>query len=163
MRTNLSEVAARLAIAALLCAAALAAALAAGCVGSSMTQAPPPPPPQPASATIQVCNNTPAGCAASAAFSLTDLRDLAINVTWSNVPAGTHTQTLAILEPGGGLFEAKTQAFAIPDGSNGSVDTAETMPVAGTWITQRARTGAWTVQISLDSEIVATKTVQFDP
>jgi hypothetical protein len=158
MRTNLSEVAARLAIAALFCAAGLAA----GCAGSSMTQTPLPPVPA-VSAVIQVCNNTPAGCAASAAFSLADLRDLAINVAWSNVPEGTHTQTLAVLEPGGGLYEAKTQAFAIPDGSNGSVDTAETLPVAGTWITQRARTGAWTVQISLDSEIVATKTVQFDP
>ena len=156
-RTNLNETAVRLGVAALACAAALAV----GCAGGDMMPAPPPP--QPVSAVIQLCNSTPTGCTAGAAFNLADLRDLAINVAWANVPEGTHTQTLAVLEPGGGLFLAKTQAFAVPEGSNGSLSTGETLPVAGTWITQRARTGQWTLQISLDSDIVATKTVQLDP
>ncbi|MGH8700368.1 MAG: hypothetical protein ACREVR_04220 [Burkholderiales bacterium] len=136
--------------------------LAAGCAESGMVP-PPPPGPPPISATLQVCNSTPSGCAAGASYSLETLRDLNISVSWKNVPAGTHVQTLEVLEPDGGLYVAKTLAFAIDEGADGSSATTETVPVAGTWIITRLRTGVWTVRISLDSEILATQTVQFDP
>jgi hypothetical protein len=147
-------------------AAALAAVLiSCGCAGAAMGPAAqmPTPPAQPAQASVTLCNRTPSGCASGASFSLATLRDLAINVDWSNVPAGTHTQTTEILEPSGGLFEAKSQAFAIDDNSNGTMQTEEILPVSGTWITQRRLTGAWKVRVSLDTTMSVTQTVQLDP
>lgn len=123
----------------------------------------PAPPVQPAQASVTLCNRTPSGCASGASFSLATLRDLTINVAWSNVPAGTHTQTTEMLEPGGGLFEVKSQAFAIADNSNGAAQTEEILPVSGTMITQRRVTGAWKVRVSLDTTMSATQTVQIDP
>jgi hypothetical protein len=136
-----------------------------GCAGASMGPAPqmPAPQPQPAQASVTVCNRTPSGCTPGAPFSLGTLRDLAIDAAWSNVPAGTHTQTTEILEPGGGLFEVKSQAFAIAENSNGTVQTEEIVPVSGTMITQRRITGAWQVRVSLDTTMSVTQTVQLDP
>jgi hypothetical protein len=149
----------------------LAAAIAAsvliscGCAGTSMGPAAqmPTPQAQPVQARVTLCNRTPSGCASGASFSLATLRDLAINVDWSNVPAGTHTQTTEILEPSGGLFEVKSQAFAIADNSSGTVQTEEILPVSGTWIKQRRVTGAWKVRVSLDTTMSVTQTVQVDP
>jgi len=118
---------------------------------------------QSAQASVTLCNRTPSGCAAGASFSLGTLRDLAIDVTWSNVPAGTHTQMTEILEPSGGLFEAKSQAFGIDANSNGTMQTEEILPVSGTMITQRRITGAWTVRVSLDTTMSVTQTLQVDP
>jgi hypothetical protein len=136
-----------------------------GCAGASMGPAPqmPAPQPQPVQASVTVCNRTPSGCASGASFSLGTLRDLAVNADWSHVPAGTHTQTTEILEPGGGLFEVKSQAFAIADNSDGTVQTEEIVPVSGTMITQRRITGAWKVRVSLDTTMSVTQTVQLDP
>ncbi|HEV3374990.1 MAG TPA: hypothetical protein VG051_04750 [Candidatus Acidoferrum sp.] len=148
-------------------AAAMAAAVlvSCGCAGAAMgpsTQTPTPPA-QPAQASVTVCNRTPSGCASEASYSLGTLRDLAINVAWSNLRAGTHTQTTEILEPSGGLFEVKSQAFAIDDNSNGTMQTEEILPVSGTWITQRRVAGAWKVRVSLDTTMSVTQTVQVDP
>jgi hypothetical protein len=131
-----------------------------GCAGASMGPAPQP---QPVQASVTVCNRTPSGCTSGASFSLGTLRDLAVNADWSNVPAGTHTQTTEILEPGGGLFEVKSQAFAIADNSDGTVQTEEIVPVSGTMITERRITGAWKVRVSLDTTMSVTQTVQLDP
>jgi hypothetical protein len=136
-----------------------------GCAGAAMgpvTQMPAPQP-QPAQASVTVCNRTPSGCAPGASFSLGTLRDLAINTAWSNVPAGTHTQTTEILEPGGGLFETKSQAFAIADNSDGTAQTEEIVPVSGTMITQRRLTGTWKVRVSLDTTMNVMQTVQLGP
>lgn len=153
----------------------LAAAMAAtfliscGCAGTAMGPAPqipppqPQPQPQPAQASVIVCNRTPSGCTSGASYSLGTLRDLAIDVAWSNVPAGTHTQTTEIIEPSGGLFEAKSQAFAIGNNSNGTMQTEEIVPVSGTMITQRRLAGAWKVRVSLDTTMSVTQTVQVDP
>jgi hypothetical protein len=149
----------------------LAAAMAAtvliscGCAGASMGPAPqmPAPQPPPVQASVTVCSRTPSGCTSAASFSLGTLRDLAVNAAWSNVPAGTHTQTTEILEPGGGLFEVKSQAFAIADISDGTAQTEEIVPVSGTMITQRRITGAWKVRVSLDTTMSVTQTVQLDP
>jgi hypothetical protein len=149
--------------------AAMAAAIliSCGCAGATMGPAPQTPTPlvqpQPAQASVTLCNRTPSECAPGASFSLGTLRDLAINVAWSNVPAGTHTQTTEILEPSGGLFEVKSQAFAIDNNSNGTMQTEEIVPVSGTMITQRRVTGAWTVRVSLDTTMSVTQTVQLDP
>jgi hypothetical protein len=130
-----------------------------------MDPAPQMPAPQlpPVQASVTVCNRTPSGCAPAASYSLGTLRDLAVNAAWSNVPAGTHTQTTEILEPGGGLFEVKSQAFAIADKSDGTAQTEEIVPVSGTMITQRRITGAWKVRVSLDTTMSVTQTVQLDP
>jgi len=123
----------------------------------------PTPPVQPAQASVTVCNRTPSGCTSGASFSLGTLRDLAIDAAWSNVRPGTHTQTTEILEPSGGLFEVKSQAFAVDDNSNGTAQTEEIVPVSGTMITQRRITGAWKVRVSLDTTMSVTQTVQVDP
>ncbi|HWZ96287.1 MAG TPA: hypothetical protein VN025_00850 [Candidatus Dormibacteraeota bacterium] len=119
--------------------------------------------PPPAAALMDLCNNTANGCSTGNSFSLNVARDINIKVSWINVAPGTHTQTMQIIEPGGGLYEAKTQAFAIADGSAGSVNTEEIFPVAGTWITERQRTGEWTIQISLDDQLYTTQKVQLTP
>lgn len=141
-----------------------AAVLAAGCAQIGTTSGNQPDPPAlPLSVAVQVCNSTPDGCAAGASYSLATLRDLAINVSWENVPVGTHTQTLEILDPSGALYQARTQSFAISEDWDGSAKTTETLPVSGTWITQRRRTGQWKLRISLDDQLAATQAVQVDP
>src|SRR5271157_5873634 len=143
---------------------ACAAVLAAGCGEFGATSGNQPVlPPQPLSVAVQVCNSTPDGCAAGASYSLASLRDLAVNVSWENVPVGTHTQTLEVLDPSGWVYQARTQAFAMSEDWDGSAKTTETIPVAGTWITDRLRTGQWTMRISFDGQVVATQTVQIDP
>jgi hypothetical protein len=134
----------------------------AGCANTGTTQTTQPAP-QPTSAMVQVCDSTPSGCAAGTAFSLATLRDLQISVSWSHVPTGTHTQTLEVLEPGGGLYQATTQAFAIDQDPDGPATTLETLPVSGTWMTERGRTGAWSLRISLDNVPYATQQVQLNP
>jgi hypothetical protein len=149
----------------LVAAIAATALISCGCAGSAVGPAPqmPTPTPQAVQASVTLCNQTPSGCASGKSFSLAALRDLAIDVAWSNVPAGTHTQMTEILEPSGGLFEAKSQAFGIDANSNGTIRTEEILPVSGTMITQRRITGAWTVRVSLDTTMSVTQTLQVDP
>ncbi|MGA2482436.1 MAG: hypothetical protein ABSF92_04910 [Candidatus Acidiferrales bacterium] len=138
--------------------------LAAGCGQMGTTSGDQPVlPAQPLSVAVQVCNTTPDGCAAGASYSLATLRDLAINVSWENVPVGTHLQTIEILDPSGWVYQARTQAFAIPEDWDGSAKTTETVPVSGTWIVTRRRAGTWTLRVSLDSQAAVTQTVQIDP
>lgn len=136
---------------------ALVCASSAGCAAGGGT-APVDPAPVPAAA-METCNRTPDGCESGAAFSLATLRDLSIRVAWSNLSPGTHTQTLEVLEPGGGLFEAKTQSFVIAEGPAGTATTEEILPVAGTWLTERGQTGAWKLRIAIDTTPVLTRTV----
>lgn len=145
----------------LLCAAVFAAGC--GAIGTTSSFNQPEAPPLPLAVTVQVCNSTPDGCAAGVSYSLAALRDLAINVSWENVPVGTHLQTIEILDPSGALYQARTQAFAISEDWDGSAKTTETLPVAGTWISIRKRTGQWKLRVSLDSQVAASQTVQFDP
>ena len=145
----------------LLCAAAFAA----GCgeIGTTSSFNQPAAPPLPLAVTVQVCSSTPDACTAGTSYSLAAVRDLAINVSWENVPVGTHVQTIEIFDPSGALYQARTQALAISEDWDGSAKTAETLPVAGTWISIRKRTGPWKLRVSLDSQVVASQTVQFDP
>ena len=123
-----------------------------------------PPPVVPASASLTVCDAATPNCSGASNFSIATVRDIAIAVAWQNVPSGTHSQTLEILQPGGGLYQTLDSAFVIPDEvPSGSQTVVQNFPVAGTWITKRSLTGAWIVRVSLDGQPVATQTVQLNP
>lgn len=120
-------------------------------------------PPPPASATISVCNDGTPNCPSAASFSVAALRDLVISVTWDNVPAGHHVQTVALLLPSGDPYQQSDLAFLIADGAAGAFSSARIVPVAGTSIPQRQLTGAWSVQASLDGQPVASLPLEFTP
>jgi hypothetical protein len=117
----------------------------------------------PTSMTISFCSDPGPNCAPGSSFSIASLRDLNIVVRWSNVPAGTHTQHLDILEPDGGLYQTFNTGFAIDANSGGSATTTGIVPVAGSWISQRFLSGNWTVQVSLDDQPQGSSIVRLDP
>jgi hypothetical protein len=120
-------------------------------------------PAAPASATVTFCNSATPSCAGASTFSLRALRDLNINVSWQNVAKGTHAQTVTVLSPDGELFQAMEIAFEIPAGSQGTATVTQTLPVIGTWITQRRLTGTWNIRVSLDDQAIATNPIQLTP
>ncbi|MHB8527750.1 MAG: hypothetical protein ACYDD2_16610 [Candidatus Acidiferrales bacterium] len=115
-------------------------------------------PAQPA-ATISFCDSANADCSAGSTFPAFSLRDLDIVVTWNNLPPGHHAQTLNVLHPGGGLYQSFRTTFLTDKSSGGSQTTTDALPVAGTWIVQRAMLGQWKVQVILDGQPVATQSV----
>jgi hypothetical protein len=117
----------------------------------------------PAAATISVCNQTEQGCSTAAAFSLSNVRDLSVDVQWQHLDAGTHTQTLELLEPGGGTYQVQNTSFLIANGNDGAAKTNVAIPLAGSWVTQRVVTGSWSVRISLDGQNISTTPVVFQP
>jgi hypothetical protein len=144
----------------------LASLLAIGIVLAGCAQMPTPPVPAfmqtaPASATVTLCDSAATSCSGASTFSLGSIRDLNISVTWQNVPEETHTQTTRIFSPDGELFQAMETSFLIPEGSPGTANTVQTLPVIGTWITQRQLTGTWTITVALDGEAMASNSVQF--
>ena|SRR5215469_5205624 len=115
-------------------------------------------PPSPArpSAQILFCDAPGTSCSPATSFSVAKLRDLNIVVNWTNLPAGNHTEAIAVLH-GSGLYQSFRKGFvALADGSFSS---SSALPVAGTWIARRSLTGTWTVHVLLDGHIVATQTV----
>jgi len=88
---------------------------------------------------------------------------LEVKISWENVPAGNHVQTLEILIPGGNLYQQTQMAFFVPQGSTEPLVAIQTLPVAGTWIQQRHMLGEWTTRVSLDGQVVATETVELTP
>jgi hypothetical protein len=115
------------------------------------------------SATLLFCDKEASGCSGETSFSTAATRDLEVKVSWQNVPAGNHVQTLEILIPGGNLYQQTQMAFGVPQGSTEPLVSIQTLPVAGTWIQQRHMMGEWTARVSLDSQVVATQTVQLTP
>ncbi|MGH9709591.1 MAG: hypothetical protein ACRD37_03485, partial [Candidatus Acidiferrales bacterium] len=89
------------------------------------------------------CDNSNAGCVGDSTFSASALRDLNIVVTWKNLSAGHHAQTLNIVHPGGGLYQMFYTSFLTDKSSAGSQTTTDALPVAGTWIVQRSMLGEW--------------------
>src|ERR1700684_857560 len=75
-------------------------------------------PPPAASATFTFCASGFSDCSPASSFSVSNVRDVKINVAWENVPAGNHIQKLEILIPSGGLYQQTTSAFAIPEDSS---------------------------------------------
>lgn len=134
----------------------------AGCAeGGTMNGAPPVQ--AQVSATVTLCNQTPQGCAAGSTFSLGTIRDLSIHVDWKNVEAGTRTQELELIDPGGGSYQVVNSSFVVPDGGTGTASTDVSIPISGSMITQREITGNWTIRVSLDGQSAANQNVVFQP
>ncbi|MGH9775237.1 MAG: hypothetical protein ACRD50_09855 [Candidatus Acidiferrales bacterium] len=116
----------------------------------------------PPSATISLCDSPQPSCTPSSTFSAGELRQLAIVVKWSNVSAGPHAQNVVLRLPEGNVYQRMETAFQISDSASGSDTTVQTVPVAGTFISQRSLTGLWTVEVSLDDQPVASQTFRFN-
>ena len=110
----------------------------------------------PPSAQILFCDAPGTSCSPATSFSISKLRDLNMVVNWTNLPAGNHTEGLAVLH-GSGLYQSFRKGFMAP--ADGSFSTSSALPVGGTWIARRSLTGTWTVQASLDGHLVAAQTV----
>jgi hypothetical protein len=117
----------------------------------------------PPTATFSFCDKEAAGCSGETSFSTAATRDLEVKVSWQNVPAGNHVQTLEILIPGGNLYQQTQMAFGVTQGSTEPLVAIQVLPVAGTWIQQRHIMGEWTARVSLDGQVVATQTLQLTP
>ncbi len=114
-------------------------------------------------AVVSFCDSSGSSCTPASSFSVSSLRELGIVVTWSNVPPGTHAQTLTLLLPNGNVYQAIESSFLVPSGSTGPVTAVRSIPVAGTFIPQRSLTGMWAVQVSLDDQRVTSQTLRLDP
>jgi len=121
------------------------------------------PPPLVTGATVSFCDDGDGACTAATSFSVASLRDLVISVNWENLSAGNHTQMLEVLQPGGGLYQASQSSFLVGGASQSSLTMTRTVPVAGTWISQRRMTGEWSVRVSLDGKAITSQTVQINP
>lgn len=143
----------------------LAAILAAGfsfsgCAGMPTTIVPVTMPP---SATVAFCDSSAPSCSGAGTFSLSTMRDLNVSVSWQNLSEGTHTQTLRIFLPDGNLYQAMESSFEIPEASTGAATVMQSVPVIGTWITQRQLTGTWKFTVSLDDQDFGMNSVQLTP
>lgn len=103
-------------------------------------------------------------------FYLNEVRDLFVFVAWGKV-SGEHTARIRLLLPDGNLYQQTETRFttqpqpAAASGEQGKVQVARVsrgepttvleLPVAGTHITQRSLSGAWTVEVELDGKPVA--------
>jgi hypothetical protein len=121
------------------------------------------PPPAAPSATFSFCDKEAPSCDNETSFSATATRDLEVKVSWQNVPAGSHVQTLEILLPGGNLYQQTQMTFGVQQGFDQPMVAIQTLPVAGTWIQQRHLLGQWTARVSLDGQLIATQTVELTP
>jgi hypothetical protein len=143
-----------------------ALALLAGCSGATSAGGNPPPPtptPAPPTANVVFCDSSDASCTPVSTVSVGSMRGLKFSVSWSNVPAGTHSQTVVLKMPDGTNWLAQEKAFLVDETANGFAKMTTQTPIAGTFIRMRGLTGDWTVQIWLDSDLVATRTLTFVP
>jgi hypothetical protein len=120
-------------------------------------------PPPVTGATVSFCDDGDGTCTAATSFSVASLRDLVISVNWENLSAGNHTQMLEVLQPGGGLYQASQSSFLVGGASQSSLTMRRSVPVAGTWISQRRMIGEWSVRVSLDGKAITSQTVQINP
>ena len=86
-------------------------------------------PPASPMATFVFCDHQASNCENAATFSMAATRDLEIEVSWQNVAAGNHVQTLEILAPGGNLYQQTQTAFEAPAISTGPLVSIQTLPV----------------------------------
>jgi len=132
--------------------------------GCAQTDAPVvPPAAQPVAMAVKLCDSSSEGCSGSGSLSIGTMRDLSLDVEWQNVPAGTHTQQIALVQPNGVVYQTVSHGFSVPDGTLGSPALNDVIPVAGTFITQRSLTGQWSVEISLDGKTIGVQSFQFAP
>lgn len=124
-------------------------------------QASPSPGVQPVAMTVTLCDNSEQGCSMGTSFSLATFRDLGVAVDWKNMPGGTHTQEIALVQPNGVVYQTVSHSFGVAEGKLGAPAINDVIPVVGTFITQRSQTGQWTIQVSLDGQSVGTQKFQF--
>jgi len=116
---------------------------------------------QPVLMTVTLCDNSEQGCSTGTSFSLRTFRDLGVAVDWKNMPGGTHTQEIALVQPNGVVYQTVSHSFGVAEGKPGSPAINDVIPVVGTFITQRSQTGQWAIQVSLDGQPVGTQKFQF--
>ena len=138
----------------------VSAAVLAGCAQSNSPVGSPAV--QPVGMSVTLCNNSEQGCSTGTSFSLATFRDLGVAVDWKNVPGGTHTQQIALVQPNGVVYQTVSHSFGVADGKVGAPAINDVIPVAGTFITQRSQTGEWTIQVLLDGQPVGTQKFQFE-
>ncbi len=117
---------------------------------------------QPVAMTVSLCDSGENGCSFGSSFRLSVIRDLGVGVNWKNVPGGTHTQQIALVQPNGVVYQTISHSFAVPENGLGAPKIDEVIPIAGTFITQRAQVGEWSIAVSLDGKSVGTQNFQFD-
>ncbi|GAC1630991.1 MAG: hypothetical protein NVS9B14_02270 [Candidatus Acidiferrum sp.] len=132
----------------------------AGCA-QNMDPAPAAPAVQPVAMIVTLCDSGESGCTGGTSFQLGVIRDLGVGVDWRNVPGGTHTQQISLLQPNGVVYQTVSHSFAVADGKLGSPKVDDVIPVAGTFITQRAQTGEWAIEVSLDGQTIGAQKFQF--
>jgi hypothetical protein len=120
-------------------------------------------PPPAVSASISFCDDGVASCPPASSFSVGSTHDLVVKIKWENVSAGTHTETLELLIPGGAAYRVTQDGFLIAGSSAGPFSAHRTFPVLGTPISQRQMTGNWSVRASLDGQPIATQSVELTP
>ena len=141
----------------------------AACSSGVLSPLPDPPPPGSGppggggSAIVIFCDNSDPSCPPSIQFSVAALRDLFILVDWMDFAAGNHLQTLKIFLPDGYLYQSFETTFEIVDTPTGSITTVQSLPVAGSYITQRSLTGDWRVEVFLDGQFITSRIVTLSP
>lgn len=120
-------------------------------------------PPAPATATITFCDDAVTGCPTESTFSLATIRDLVVKVDWFGVTAGNHSQAVRVLLPDGGTFELSQTGFLIDQSADSSFSSVRSIPLAGSWVTQRHVSGTWSVEVSLDGQMISTQSVEMTP
>ncbi len=140
---------------------ALAGAMVISGCAQNTNPVPPPGAVQPVAMIVTLCDSSEQGCSAGTSFSLGNFRDLGVGVGWKNVPGGTHTQQIALVQPNGVVYQTVSHSFAVPEGMLGTPAINDVIPVAGTFITQRSQTGEWTIEVSLDGQTVGAQKFQF--
>ena len=111
------------------------------------------------SAAVSFCNNTESGCVPNGSFQLSGTRAVNVVIQWQNLEMGSHSQKVSFVLPSGDEYQAFEQSFEVADGAAG-ITTKQSLPVAGTWISQRRLTGMWQVNYSLDGKPMGTQAVQ---
>src|SRR2546430_7642943 len=133
------------------------AAMLAGCA-QGVDQVPPPSgATQPVAMTVTVCDSGEQGCSAATSFSLGTFRDLGVGVDWKNVPGGTHTQQIALVQPNGVVYQTVSHSFGVADGQIGAPPVNHVIPGAGARITQPSQTRERAIDVSPDGQSAGTQ------
>jgi hypothetical protein len=89
-------------------------------------------------------------------FILDEEEDLYVCVVWQGL-AGSYAEQLTVLAPDGHIYQTVTVPFVAAGASppNGQTLVVGALPVAGTFIRQRALVGLWTVKVGLNGQVLA--------
>jgi hypothetical protein len=131
-------------------------------------------------ADVFLCETDSAQCRGGGySFNIRATRDLYVFVVWPKLN-GDYTQTVEFYLPDGSLYVRKSTDFRVRAGqsrarpgvnstlperyfttSRGSPTVVTHLPVAGTFITQRALTGSWTIRLLLNGQLINSGRFQF--